>query len=95
MPSVFIGLAHLIEMAITIYIYIVIARALISWVSPDPYNPVVRFLHNATDPVLYRMRRMLPFSTGSFDLRPMILIFALYLLKGCLVNLLVTLSQSF
>ncbi len=61
MSSVFIGLANLVQMVCTVYIYVVIARALISWVSPDPYNPIVRFLHNATDPVLYRLRRLLPF----------------------------------
>ncbi len=95
MSSVFIGLANLVQMVCTVYIYVVIARALISWVSPDPYNPIVRFLHNATDPVLYRLRRMLPFSTGNFDLTPMILIFLLYLLQGFLVNMLVSLGHSF
>ncbi len=95
MSSIFIGLANLVQMVCTVYIYIVIARALISWVSPDPYNPIVRFLHNATDPVLYRLRRLLPFSTGSFDLSPMILIFLLYLLQSFLVNMLFSLSHSF
>lgn len=95
MSSVFYGLANLIEMVIQIYIYIVIARALISWVNPDPYNPIVRFLHNATDPVLYRLRQILPFSTGSIDLSPMILIVLLFLLRGFLVNMLFTLGNSF
>lgn len=95
MSSVFTGLANLVEMAFTIYIYIVVARALISWVSPDPYNPIVRFLHNATDPVLYRLRRILPFSTGSIDFSPMILIFLLFLLRGFLVNALYSLGHSF
>ena len=95
MDTLLIALARLVDLALNVYIFIVVARALVSWVSPDPYNPIVRFLHNATDPVLYRMRRMLPFSTGSMDFSPMILIFLLYLLQGFLVNMLVTLSQSF
>ena len=95
MSSIFTGLANLVEMVFTVYIYIVVARALISWVNPDPYDPVVRFLHNATDPVLYRLRRLLPFSTGNFDLSPMILIFLLFLLQGFLVNMLRTFSHSF
>ncbi len=95
MSSIFIGLANLVDMAFTIYIYIVVARALISWVNPDPYNPIVRFLHNATDPVLYRLRRLLPFSTGSLDLSPMLLIVLLFVLQGFLVNMLRTFSHSF
>ncbi len=93
MNVMFISLARLVDLAFNIYIFIVIARALISWVSPDPYNPIVRFLHNATDPVLYRLRRLLPFSTGGIDFSPMILIFLLYLVQGLLVNLLFSLAR--
>jgi len=95
MDTLLVALARLIELVLNIYIFIVVARALVSWVSPDPYNPIVRFLHNATDPVLYRMRRLLPFSTGSIDFSPMILIFLLYLVQGFLVNMLLSLSRSF
>lgn len=95
MNSLFVALARLIDLAFNIYIFIVVARALVSWVSPDPYNPIVRFLHNATDPLLYRLRRLLPFSTGSIDFSPMILIFLLYLVQGFLVNMLISFSRSF
>ena len=95
MSSVLTALANLVEMVFTLYIYVVVARALISWVSPDPYNPIVRFLHNATDPVLYRLRRLLPFSTGAIDFSPMILIFLLFLVKGFLVSMLFSFSHSF
>jgi YggT family protein len=95
MDSVFIALARLVDLAFNIYIFIVVARALVSWVSPDPYNPIVRFLHNATDPVLFRVRRLLPFSTGAIDFSPMILIFVLYLVQGFLVSLLLKLGHSF
>lgn len=94
MDSVYIALARLIELALNIYIFIVVARALISWVNPDPYNPIVRFLHNATDPALYRLRRLLPFQTGSIDFSPMILIFLLYVLQNFLVNMLYSLSRA-
>ncbi len=95
MDSVFIALARLVDLVLNLYIFVVVARALVSWVSPDPYNPIVRFLHNATDPVLYRLRRLLPFSTGGLDFTPMILIFLLYLLQGFLVNMLISLGRSF
>lgn len=88
----FVSLARLVDLVFTVYIFIVVARALISWVSPDPYNPIVRFLHNATDPALYRLRRLLPFSTGGLDFSPMILIFLLYFVQGLLVNLLFSLA---
>lgn len=95
MDSVYVALARLIELALNIYIFIVVARALVSWVSPDPYNPIVRFLHSATDPVLYRLRRLLPFRTGSIDFSPMILIFLLYIVQNFLVNMLYSLSRSY
>jgi YggT family protein len=74
-------LAQMIGLIINVYIYIVVARALISWVNPDPYNPIVRFLHNATDPVLYRIRRVLPMTFGGFDFSPLVLLFGLYFLQ--------------
>jgi YggT family protein len=59
---------------------IVIARAVLSWVSPDPYNPIVRFLYNVTEPVLYRIRRVIPIDLGGLDFTPMILILVLVFL---------------
>ena len=73
LTSFFLALVRLINLVLTLYMYIVIARALISWVNPDPYNPVVRFLRQVTDPVLDRMRRFIP-PMGGLDLTPMILI---------------------
>ena len=73
-------LLDLISLAIQIYIYIIIARALISWVSPDPYNPIVRFLYRATEPVLRPVRERLPMSQMGIDFSPMIVILGLILL---------------
>jgi YggT family protein len=86
--------AQMINMIITIYIYIVIARAIISWVNPDPYNPIVRFLHNATDPVLYRIRRLIPLNFGAIDFSPIILLFGLFLLQRFVTILLTRLAYS-
>ena len=66
--------------------FIIIARAVISWVSPDPYNPIVRFLYNATEPLLYRVRRALPLSAGGIDLSPMVVILAIIFLRTFLVT---------
>jgi len=54
------ALAKILGLALNIYMWIVIARAILSWVNPDPYNPIVRFLYNATEPVLYAIRRRMP-----------------------------------
>ena len=48
------GIATVLDLALTLYLYIVIVRAVLSWVNPDPYNPIVRFLRQVTDPVFYR-----------------------------------------
>ena len=77
---------NLVSLAIVIYIYIIIARALISWVSPDPYNPIVRFLYRATEPVLRPVRERLPTSQMGIDFSPMIVILALYVVKEYLIG---------
>jgi YggT family protein len=51
------GLARVLDLVLTLYLWIVIIRALLSWVNPDPWNPIVRFLHRATEPVLAPIRR--------------------------------------
>lgn len=93
MSVVIIALARILELAFTIYIFIVIARALISWVSPDPYNPIVRFLHNLTDPALYRIRRLLPFlQVGGLDLSPIALLLLLSVVQQLVVGFLYRLA---
>jgi YggT family protein len=93
--AVFIlAVARILDLAITVYIYVVIARALISWVNPDPYNPIVRFLHSVTDPVLYRLRRMLPFlQAGAFDLSPIVLLLLLSVFQQLVVGFLLQLAH--
>ena len=86
--------AQMVNLLVTVYIYIIVARAIISWVNPDPYNPIVRFLHNATDPLLYRIRRFLPLQLGGFDFSPIVLLFGLYLLQRIIIVLLTRLAYS-
>lgn len=73
--------AMVTDMLLTVYMWLIIARAIISWVNPDPYNPLVQFLYRATEPVLYRVRRVMP-DLGGIDLSPIIVIFAIYFLKA-------------
>ena len=87
MNILFSALAEVISLVFQIYIFIVIGRAIISWVNPDPYNPIVRFLYNATEPVLYRMRRHLPLQFGGIDFSPIVLLLGLSLLRRILLSL--------
>jgi len=77
LTSPILWLLNVVHLAITIYIWIIIIRALISWVSPDPFNPVVRFLYRATEPVLRPVRRSLPTYQIGLDLSPLLVIIAL------------------
>ncbi|SHO46240.1 YggT family protein [Desulfopila aestuarii] len=79
------ALAGLIDFLLTAYMWIIIGRAIISWVNADPYNPIVRFLYEATEPLLGRIRRMLPLSMGGIDFSPMILIMVIMFLQSFLV----------
>jgi YggT family protein len=75
--------------------WIVIARAVVSWVNADPYNPIVRFLYNATEPLLYRIRRLrLPVVVGSIDFSPLLVLVAIYFLRIFLVQSLSDLAVS-
>ncbi len=94
MNVLLVAIARILDLAFNIYIFIVIARALISWVSPDPYNPIVHFLHNATDPVLYRLRNLVPFlRAGTFDFSPIVLLLLLSVLQQLVVNFLMQIAH--
>ncbi|HEY6008048.1 MAG TPA: YggT family protein [Geobacteraceae bacterium] len=77
--------AYVLDTVLTIYMYVIIARAILSWVSPDPYNPIVRFLYRATEPVLSRVRRLVP-PMGGLDLAPLIVLLAIFFLQKFLVT---------
>jgi YggT family protein len=89
------SLYDIVSLVFQVYIFIVIARALISWVNPDPYNPIVRFLYNATEPVLALMRRYLPLQFSGIDLSPIALLFALTIVEKILLSIIVQLSRGF
>jgi len=81
-----IALARVIDVVLTIYLWVVIIGAVISWVNPDPYNPIVRFLRRATEPILRPIRRLLPVSGFGVDFSPVVLILIIYFLQWFLVK---------
>lgn len=84
-----------VNLIFTLYIYIVVARAILSWVNPDPYNPIVRFLHNATDPLLNKIRQRIPLQFGGIDFSPIILLFGMFVLQRVVILLLTRLAYIF
>ena len=81
-----IAIAKVLDIVLTIFMWIVIARAVLSWVSPDPYNPIVRFIHKVTEPVLYQIRRRIPVSFGGIDFSPIIILLAVIFLQQFVVQ---------
>jgi YggT family protein len=72
-----IAVGKVLDIILTIYMYIIIARAVISWVNPDPYNPIVSILYRITEPVLFQIRKRLP-AMGGLDLSPLIVLLAIF-----------------
>lgn len=88
------AVANILNFVLLFFMWIVIARAILSWVNPDPYNPIVRFIHNVTEPVLYQVRKKIPINFGGIDFSPIIVILAVYFLRDFVVNSLVRFSES-
>ncbi len=85
------AIAKVLDTALSIYMWLIIIRALISWVNPDPYNPIVRFLVSVTEPVLYPIRKRIPLF-GGIDFSPLIAIFAIVFLQTFLVQSLIQIA---
>ena len=92
--NLILALANLLHLALMAYFWIIIARAVLSWVNPDPFNPIVRFLYRVTEPVLRPIRYRLPTLAMGIDLSPMVVILAIYFLDTFLVYSLRDLALS-
>ncbi len=87
------ALARVLDILLNLYMWVIIIRALISWVNPDPFNPIVRFLRNVTDPFLNWIRRTLRLGYfGGIDISPLIAILIIYFLRYFVVSTLVELA---
>jgi YggT family protein len=86
--TLLVAIANILHMVINLYIWIVIIAALITWVRPDPYNPIVQILYRLTEPVYALIRRYIPTNISGFDIAPLILILGLQFIDLFFVNLL-------
>lgn len=89
------AVAGVLDIVLTIYLWIVIIAALISWVNPDPYNPVVRFLYSVTEPAFSFVRRKLPIPAMGIDVSPIVVLLAIVFLQQFLVKTLHQIASSF
>jgi YggT family protein len=87
-----IAAAQVLDFLLWAYLWILIARVVISWIDADPYNPIVRFIFNLTEPVLEKVREWLPMMAGGFDLSPLVVSLAVWFIKRFLVQTLYDLA---
>lgn len=87
------AVAKVVNLVLLFFMWIVVARAVLSWVNPDPFNPIVRFIHSVTEPVLYRIRTRIPVSYGGIDFSPIIVFLGIIFLRTFVVSSLLRLSQ--
>jgi len=93
MSNFIIALAKIIDVVLTVYMWIIVARALISWVNPDPYNKIVIFLHRVTEPVLRPIRRLIPRHSLPIDFAPLIVLLAIMFLQYFLVQTMIQVAR--
>lgn len=86
------AVAKILDVGLTLYMWIIIIRALISWVNPDPYNPIVMFLYRITEPVLSTVRRWIPFKGIGIDISPIVVILIIIFLQSFLVKSMVQIA---
>jgi len=87
--NLLLAITHILDIALTVYMWIVIISAVISWVNPDPYNPIVRFLRVVTEPVYRPIRRLIGYRLGPIDISPMVVILAIIFVQKFLVSSLI------
>jgi YggT family protein len=93
LSNLLVAVAHILDIVLTIVYWLILIRALISWVNPDPFNPIVQFLNNTTDPILYPIRKILPHGLRfGIDISPIIAFLLIIFLQAFLVRTLLELS---
>lgn len=94
LANLLVAVAQVLDYALWAYTWILLARVVITYVNADPHNPLIRFLHSATEPVLERVRARLPMNTGGFDLSPIVVWLAVMFVQRFVVRSLFDLAQA-
>jgi len=91
--NLLVAVARILDIGLSLYMWIIIGRAVVSWVNADPYNPIVRFLYAATEPVLSAIRRRVPALYGGMDFSPILVILAIVFIRAFVVQTLLQLAH--
>lgn len=86
MGGIIFGLVNIFHSLLTVYIWVVIIGALLSWVRPDPYNPIVQIIYRLTEPAYRSIRRLIPTVFNGIDLAPLILVVLLNVIDIVVIN---------
>ncbi len=89
-----VTVAKILDIILQIYEWVVIIAALISWVNPDPYNPIVRFLYSVTEPAFRPVRRLIGYRLGPIDISPIVVILVIIFARSFLVTTLIKIGYS-
>ena len=92
--NLFHSIAYVLNALLSIYFWIIIIRAILSWVRPDPYNPIVRTICRLVDPLTYKIARIVPTRIGMVDIAPFILLIIVMFLQKFLVGILYDLGAK-
>ena len=92
--NIILGIAKVLDVVLNIYMWVIIIRALISWVNPDPYNPIVQILARVTEPALRPIRKLVPPHKVGIDLSPLIAVLIIIFLQYALINTLFRIGHS-
>lgn len=92
--NLILAAANIIDIILDVYKWVIIIAAIISWVNPDPYNPVVRFLYTVTEPVLRPIRRLIGYRLGPIDISPVIVILAIIFIQRFLISSLIEVAYK-
>ena len=92
--NLLLTVAEIVNMLLNVYYWVVIVAALISWVNPDPYNPVVRFLRTVTEPVFRPIRRLIGYRLGPVDISPLVVILGILFVQRFLVRSIIEIGHK-
>jgi len=92
MSNFLVAIANILSMVLTLLYWAIIIRVLISWVNPDPWNPIVQMLSRITDPILVPIRNALPFLSMGLDFSPIVAILGIYFTRSFLVQTLIDIA---
>ncbi|MCL5022801.1 MAG: YggT family protein [Nitrospirae bacterium] len=92
--NLILAVAQILDIVLSVYMWVVIIAALISWVSPDPYNPIVRLLYAITEPVFRPVRKLIGFRLGPVDISPMVVVLAIIFIRTFVISSLIELGYK-